>query len=328
MLALQNHLKSNIKRISVAPMIDWTTADFRYFARLFNPDIYLYTEMISTGAILKGDAKYVLRYDEIEHPVVLQLGGSNADEMARSVRIADEMGYDEFNINVGCPSDRVQHNKIGACLMAEPALVADMVRAMKQVTDKPVTVKHRIGIDHFDSYEFMRDFVGEVAHAGCTHFIAHARIAWLSGLSPKENREIPPLRYEDIYRLKAEFSHLTIEINGGIDALDDIKTHLSHVDGVMIGRAFYHNPMLMAQCNLLFGRTMPTRRQILEGLYPYLERRVSQGANLATLVRHYLGLFQGLSGSRKWRQDLSGKRHLTVEDIRQSAETVLLLNGE
>ncbi|WP_133141538.1 tRNA dihydrouridine(20/20a) synthase DusA, partial [Moraxella caviae] len=223
--------------------------------------------------------------------------------------------------------DRVQHNKIGACLMAEPRTVADMVRAMKDSTDKPVSVKHRIGIDDFDSYEFMRDFVGTVADAGCTHFIAHARIAWLQGLSPKQNREIPPLRYDDVYRLKREFPHLFIEINGGIDNLDDIKSHLNQVDGVMIGRAFYHNPMLMAQCNALWGESAPSHRVILENLYPYLQKRAEQGANLATLVRHYLGLFQGLAGARKWRQDLSGKRNLTVDEIRQSAEAVLVQNG-
>ncbi|MDO5650518.1 MAG: tRNA dihydrouridine(20/20a) synthase DusA [Moraxella sp.] len=313
-------------RISLAPMIDWTTADFRYFARLFNPNIYLYTEMISTSAILKGDTDHILRHDDSERPLVLQLGGSNPNEMARCVQIADTMGYDEFNINVGCPSDRVQHNKIGACLMAEPNLVADMVRAMKQVTDKPITVKHRIGIDDFDSYEFMRDFVATVATAGCTHFIAHARTAWLSGLSPKENREIPPLRYDDVYRLKQEFPQLFIEINGGIDTLDSIRTHLNHVDGVMVGRAFYHNPMLMAECNTLWNKKIPTQRQILEQLYPYLERRQNEGANLATVARHYLGLFQGLTGARKWRQDLSGKRSLGLDDIRQAAETVLAMN--
>ncbi|MFA9486625.1 MULTISPECIES: tRNA dihydrouridine(20/20a) synthase DusA [unclassified Moraxella] len=328
MLSLQNALKSNTKRISLAPMIDWTTADFRYFARLFNPDIHLYTEMISTSAILKGDADYILRHDDIEHPIVLQLGGSDPSEMARCVQIADDMGYDEFNVNVGCPSDRVQHNKIGACLMAEPSLVADMVRAMKDATSKPVTVKHRIGIDTFDSYEFMRDFVEQVMNAGCRHFIVHARIAWLNGLSPKENREIPPLRYDDVYRLKADFPELFIEINGGINDIDAIKTHLNHVDGVMIGRAFYHNPMLMGECNTLFGRAIPTRGQVLDALCPYLERRAGEGANLATLARHYLGLFQGLSGARKWRQELSGKRTLSIDDIRRAADEVLIMNDQ
>ena len=326
MLTLQNHLKSGTKRISLAPMIDWTTSDFRDFARLFNPHIYLYTEMISTSAILKGDTQYVLRYDDRQHPVVLQLGGSDPAEMASCVQIADKMRYDEFNINVGCPSDRVQHNKIGACLMAEPKLVAKMVHAMKNETDKPITVKHRIGIDNFDSYEFMRDFVAAVAEAGCTHFIAHARIAWLNGLSPKQNREIPPLRYDDVYRLKDEFPQLFIEINGGINTLDDIKTHLNHVDGVMVGRAFYHNPMLMGQCNILWGEKPPTHKEILEQLNTMLCSQENLGVNMAHLARHYLGLFQGLAGARQWRQALSGKRHLNFDDIRQAGEKVLKIN--
>ena len=315
------------KRISLAPMIDWTTSDFRHFARLFNPHIHLYTEMISTSAILQGDTKHVLRYDDSEHPIVLQLGGSDPSQMAKCVQIADKMGYDEFNINVGCPSDRVQHNKIGACLMAEPKLVAKMVCAMKNETDKPVTVKHRIGIDELDSYEFMRDFVEVVADAGCTHFIVHARIAWLQGLSPKQNREIPPLRYDDVYQLKAEFPKLFIEINGGIDALDDIKTHLNHVDGVMVGRAFYHNPMLMGQCNEMWRQAVPTHRDMLEKLLSHLHERQKQGANLAVLCRHYLGLFAGLGGARKWRQALSGKSSLSLDEIRHAGEQVLEANA-
>lgn len=309
-------------------MIDWTTSDFRAFARLFNPNIYLYTEMISTSAILKGDADHILRFDDSEHPVVLQLGGSDAKEMVKAVQIADTKGYDEFNINVGCPSDRVQHNKIGACLMKEPHLVAQMVSLMKNATDKPITVKHRIGIDHYDSYEFMKDFVEIIADAGCTHFIAHARIAWLQGLSPKQNREIPPLRYDDIYRLKQDFPTLSIEINGGIDHMAAIRQHLEHVDGVMIGRAFYHNPYLMAECNDLWGLPSPSRREIFEGLMAYLAKRAGEGANLATLTRHYLGLFQGLVGARAWRQALSGKPSLTLEEIRHAGEQVLIQNHE
>lgn len=318
------------KRISLAPMIDYTTMDFRAFARLFNPNIHLYTEMISTSAILKGDAKHHLRCHPTESPVVLQLGGSNPDEMAKAVRMTEALGfgYCEYNINVGCPSDRVQHNKIGACLMAEPQVVADMVRAMKNETDKPITVKHRIGIDDFDSYEFMRDFVQTVAKSGCTHFITHARIAWLQGLSPKQNREIPPLRYEEVYRLKQDFPDLTIEINGGISHLDDINTQLAKVDGVMIGRAFYHNPYLMAECHLLWGSQPPSHRQIFENLISYLKNRADEGVNLAVLTRHYLGLFQGMAGARRWRQDLSGKSVLTVDEIYQSGDRVLSQNGQ
>jgi len=316
------------KRLSVAPMIDWTTTDYRYFARLFNPHVYLYTEMISTGALLHGNRARHLRFDTLEHPLVLQLGGADSSEMAQCAQFAQQHGYDEVNINVGCPSDRVQHNKIGACLMAEPQTVADLVKHMQAAVDIPVTVKHRIGIDDFDSYEFMVDFVEKVAAAGCTRFIVHARTAWLQGLSPKQNREIPPLRYEDVYRLKQDFPTLDIEINGGIETVADIKTHLQHVDGVMIGRAFYHNPYLLAEANSLWGAPIPKRSDILAQLYPYLEKQIAKGEALPTMTRHYLGLFQGLTGARKWRQALSGKPQLTIDDIKRAAEEVLALNPD
>ena len=316
------------KRLSVAPMIDWTTTDYRYFARLFNPHVYLYTEMISTGALLHGNRARHLRFDTLEHPLVLQLGGADSSEMARCAQFAQQHGYDEVNINVGCPSDRVQHNKIGACLMAEPQTVADLVKHMQAAVDIPVTVKHRIGIDDFDSYEFMVDFVEKVAAAGCTRFIVHARTAWLQGLSPKQNREIPPLRYDDVYRLKQDFPTLDIEINGGIETVADIKTHLQHVDGVMIGRAFYHNPYLLAEANSLWGAPITKRSDILAQLYPYLEKQIAKGEALPTMTRHYLGLFQGLTGARKWRQALSGKPQLTIDDIKRAAEEVLALNPD
>lgn len=316
------------KRLSVAPMIDWTTTDYRYFARLFNPHVYLYTEMISTGALLYGNRARHLRFDTLEHPLVLQLGGADSSEMAQCAQFAQQHGYDEVNINVGCPSDRVQHNKIGACLMAEPQTVADLVKHMQAAVDIPVTVKHRIGIDDFDSYEFMVDFVEKVAAAGCTRFIVHARTAWLQGLSPKQNREIPPLRYDDVYRLKQDFPTLDIEINGGIETVADIKTHLQHVDGVMIGRAFYHNPYLLAEANSLWGAPIPKRSDILAQLYPYLEKQIAKGEALPTMTRHYLGLFQGLTGARKWRQALSGKPQLTIDDIKRAAEEVLALNPD
>jgi len=309
-------------------MIDWTTADFRFFARLFNPKVVLYTEMISTGAILKGNRTRHLRFDDAEHPLVLQLGGADSTEMTDCAIIAQDCGFDEVNINVGCPSDRVQHNKIGACLMAEPKTVAALVKNMQSAVDIPITVKHRIGIDHFDSYEFMRDFVTTVAEAGCQHFIVHARTAWLQGLSPKQNREIPPLRYEEVYRLKQEFPKLMIEINGGIESIADIKAHLAHVDGVMIGRAFYHNPYLLAEANTLWGNPVPKRSEVLAQLYPYLEAKVADGEVLATMARHYLGLFQGLTGARKWRQALSGKPQLTLNDIKTAASEVLALNPD
>lgn len=316
------------KRLSVAPMIDWTTTDYRYFARLFNPHVYLYTEMISTGALLYGNRARHLRFDTLEHPLVLQLGGADSSEMAQCAQFAQQHGYDEVNINVGCPSDRVQHNKIGACLMAEPQTVADLVKYMQAAVDIPVTVKHRIGIDDFDSYEFMVDFVEKVAAAGCTRFIVHARTAWLQGLSPKQNREIPPLRYNDVYRLKQDFPTLDIEINGGIETVADIKTHLQHVDGVMIGRAFYHNPYLLAEANSLWGAPITKRSDILAQLYPYLEKQIAKGEALPTMTRHYLGLFQGLTGARKWRQALSGKPQLTIDDIKRAAEEVLALNPD
>ena len=314
------------KRLSVAPMIDWTTTDYRYFARLFNPHVYLYTEMISTGALIHGNRARHLRFDTLEHPLVLQLGGADISEMTQCAEFAQQHGYDEVNINVGCPSDRVQHNKIGACLMAEPHTVADLVKHMQAAVDIPVTVKHRIGIDDFDSYEFMVDFVEKVAAAGCTRFIVHARTAWLQGLSPKQNREIPPLRYEDVYRLKQDFPQLDIEINGGIDTVKDIEAHLQHVDGVMIGRAFYHNPYLLAETNSLWNEPAPKRSDILAQLYPYMEAQIAKGEALPTMTRHYLGLFQGLTGARKWRQALSGKPQLTIDDIKRAADEVLLLN--
>lgn len=327
MLTLQNSLKSNTKRISVAPMIDWTTKDYRTFARLFNPHVYLYTEMVSTSAILHGDTAHHLRFYDNEHPLVLQLGGSVPDELARCAKLGAEYGYDEINLNVGCPSDRVQHYKIGACLMAEPTLVADCVKAMQDATDIPITVKHRIGIDNFDSYEFMRDFVGTVAETGCEHFIVHARIAWLNGLSPKQNREIPPLRYDEVYRLKQEFPKLFIEINGGIKTLDEVKNHLSYVDGVMIGREAYHNPMILGQLNELWGEKVPTHREIFMQLLQFLKTCEQNGTPLTAIVRHYLGLFQGLSGSRKWRQDLSGKKSLSLAQIEQAGLLVLKINS-
>lgn len=316
------------KRLSVAPMIDWTTTDYRYFARLFNPKVYLYTEMISTGALLHGNRARHLRFDTSEHPIVLQLGGADSNEMTQCAEFAQQHGYDEVNINVGCPSDRVQHNKIGACLMAEPQTVADLVKHMQAAVDIPVTVKHRIGIDNFDSYEFMSDFVQTVAAAGCTRFIVHARTAWLQGLSPKQNREIPPLRYDDVYRLKQDFPELSIEINGGIESIADIEQHLQHIDGVMIGRAFYHNPYLLAEANVLWGQPIPKRSDIIAQLYPKLREQAAQGESLSTMTRHYLGLFQGLTGARKWRQSLSGKPHLTIEDIERAADEVLQLNPD
>lgn len=314
------------KRLSTAPMIDWTTRDFLTFARLFNPHTYLYTEMISTSAILQGDTDYQLRYFDNEHPLVLQLGGSVPEELAESAKIGQDYSYDEINLNVGCPSDRVQHYKIGACLMAEPNLVADCLKAMQAAVTIPVTVKHRIGIDEFDSYEFMRDFVAAVVEAGCRHVIVHARIAWLQGLSPKQNREIPPLRYDDVYRLKQEFPNVFVEINGGIKTVEEIKAHLEHVDGVMIGREAYHNPYILAECMTLWGETPKSREQIFAELLEFLAKSEADGVPLKVIMRHYLGLFQGLTGSRKWRQALSGQKHISLKQVKNAGEAVLNIN--
>ncbi|RDJ63803.1 tRNA-dihydrouridine synthase A, partial [Acinetobacter baumannii] len=289
-------LQSLQPRISVAPMMDWTTKDYRFFARLFNPNVVLYTEMVTTGAILFGDAKRHLGYNAQEHPIVLQLGGSNPQELATCTKMAEDWGYDEVNLNVGCPSDRVQNNKIGACLMAEPDLVAECIHSMQKVVNIPVTVKHRIGIDDMQSYEEMLHFVDTVAATGCTHFVVHARIAILKGLSPKENREVPPLRYEDVYRLKQERPHLTIEINGGIKTFAETQAHLQHVDGVMIGREAYHNPYLLAELGQLWNLEAPDRFDIMEQMLPYIEQRLAEGAPLSIITRHILGLFQNLPG--------------------------------
>jgi tRNA-dihydrouridine synthase A len=308
------------QRISVAPMMDWTTRDYRVFARLFNPNIWLYSEMVTTGAILHGDKARHLDFDASEQPLVLQLGGSNPKDLATCSKIAQDWGYAEVNLNVGCPSDRVQNNKIGACLMAEPELVAECIAAMQQAVDIPVTVKHRIGIDQRQSYEEMLHFVDTVAQIGCHHFIVHARIALLNGLSPKENREIPPLRYEDVYRLKQDRPELIIEINGGIQTIDAVTEHLDRVDGVMIGRAAYHNPYLLAECMTLWQHTPPDRFEIMQQFVAYIERRLAQGASISFLTRHILGLFQNMPGARKWRQALSGNQAKSLADVINAME--------
>ena len=309
-------------RISVAPMMDWTTKDYRFFARLFNPNVVLYTEMVTTGAIIYGGANRHLDFNKEEHPIVLQLGSSNPQELATCTKMAEDWGYNEVNLNVGCPSDRVQNNKIGACLMAEPNLVAECIHSMQKAVSIPVTVKHRIGIDDMQSYEEMLHFVDTVAATGCTHFIVHARIAILQGLSPKENREVPPLRYEDVYRLKQERPHLTIEINGGIKTFEETQQHLQHVDGVMIGREAYHNPYLLAELGQLWNLEAPNRFDIMQQMMPYIHQRVAEGAPLSIITRHILGLFQNLPGARKWRQALSGGNAKTIADIENAIQNI------
>ncbi|MEG0653228.1 MAG: tRNA dihydrouridine(20/20a) synthase DusA, partial [Acinetobacter sp.] len=294
----------------------------RFFARLFNPNVVLYTEMVTTGAIIYGGANRHLDFNQQEHPIVLQLGGSNPQELATCTKMAEDWGYNEVNLNVGCPSDRVQNNKIGACLMAEPNLVAECIHSMQKAVSIPVTVKHRIGIDDMQSYEEMLHFVDTVAATGCTHFIVHARIAILQGLSPKENREVPPLRYEDVYRLKQERPQLTIEINGGIKTFEETQQHLHHVDGVMIGREAYHNPYLLAEMGQLWNLEAPNRFDIMQQMLPYIHQRVAEGAPLSIITRHILGLFQNLPGARKWRQALSGGNAKTITDIEHAIQNI------
>ncbi|WP_332606302.1 tRNA dihydrouridine(20/20a) synthase DusA [Acinetobacter sp. ESBL14] len=315
-------LESLKPRISVAPMMDWTTKDYRFFARLFNPNVVLYTEMVTTGAIIYGGANRHLDFNQQEQPIVLQLGGSNPQELATCTKMAEDWGYNEVNLNVGCPSDRVQNNKIGACLMAEPNLVAECIHSMQKAVSIPVTVKHRIGIDDMHSYEEMLHFVDTVAATGCTHFIVHARIAILQGLSPKENREVPPLRYDDVYRLKQERPHLTIEINGGIKTFEETQQHLQYVDGVMIGREAYHNPYLLAEMGQLWNLETPDRFEIMQQMMPYIHQRVAEGAPLSIITRHILGLFQNLPGARKWRQALSGGNAKTITDIENAIQNI------
>lgn len=301
------------RRFSVAPMMDWSDTHCRYLWRLLSRHTLLYTEMVTTGALLHGDRERFLRFHQSEHPVAIQLGGSDPQELAECAQMAEDWGYDEVNLNCGCPSDRVQSGKIGACLMAEPELVAACVAAMQRSVSIPVTVKHRIGIDDMDDYQGMTDFIRPIADTGCSTFIVHARKAWLQGLSPKENREIPPLQYENVYRLKAEHPELEVIINGGITRLDECLHHLDRVDGVMIGREAYNNPYLLAQVDQqLFNRTeipAPQRREVAERYIEYCEEQLRQGNRLNHMSRHILGLFQGMPGARRFRRHISENAH-------------------
>jgi len=323
MPALENQsaVPDSLWRLSVAPMMDWTDRHCRYFHRLLSRHALLYTEMVTTGALIHGDVPRHLRFNAEEHPVALQLGGSEPADLARAAKLGQEWGYDEININCGCPSERVQRGAFGACLMNEAPLVADCVKAMVDAVDVPVTVKHRIGIDKEESYSFVRDFVGTVADAGCNVFIAHARNAWLKGLSPKENREIPPLRYEPVYQLKKDFPHLTIAINGGITQTAEVAGHLEHVDGVMLGREAYHNPWWLAEWDSAFYGA-PEReitRDVVEAqMVDYMEREAAQhGTHWYSIARHMLGLRHGLPGARRWRQVWTDHRlkHLSAREV-------------
>lgn len=311
-------------------MMDWSDHNCRYFWRLLTKEALLYTEMVTTGALINGDRERFLHFNAEEHPVALQLGGSDPHALARCARWAQEWGYDEVNLNCGCPSDRVQSGMFGACLMAKPVLVADCVKAMRDSCDIPVTVKHRIGIDDMEAYDDLLAFVESVAAAGCEVFIVHARKAWLQGLSPKQNREIPPLNYPWVYRLKQDFPHLNIVLNGGIQTLQDCQTHLQHVDGVMLGREAYQNPWLLSQVDaVLFGIDKPaqSRDDVIAALLPYAQRQIASGAQLNHITRHILGLYQGVPGARKFRRHLSENAYRKGADADVLAQAHALVSG-
>ncbi len=293
---------------SIAPMMDYTDRHCRYFLRLISRRTLLYTEMVTQGAIIHGPRERLLAFHPAEHPLALQIGGSDPALLADCAKIAENYGYDEVNLNVGCPSDRVQSGRFGACLMAEPALVADCVAAMQQAVALPITVKTRIGIDHQDSYEELQQFIQTISQTGCKTFILHARKAWLKGLSPKENREIPPLRYEIVYQLKQDFPALEIIINGGILTLEQAKQHLQQVDGVMMGRAAYHNPYMLAEVDTaIYGDNTPglSREAVLSVYCDYIEQELLQNTPIFPLIKPILGLFQGMPGAKIWRRSIS-----------------------
>jgi tRNA-dihydrouridine synthase A len=316
-------------------MMDWTDRHCRVFHRLITRRARLYTEMVTTGALLHGDLPRHLDFDAAEHPVALQLGGSEPAELAACARLAAQWGYDEVNLNCGCPSERVQRGSFGACLMAEPTLVRDCVAAMRSAVELPVTVKHRIGIDRGGSYDFVRDFVGCVAAAGCTVFIVHARNAWLKGLSPKENREVPPLRHNVVYRLKRDFPALTIVLNGGVTDNHQVAEHLRHVDGVMLGREAYHRPWLMAEWDRRFlgapDAALPTRVGVEAAMADYMAGLVGRDVTWPHAARHMMGLYHGLPGARRWRQVWSDHRlkdQAPAQVMRQARQAMVLSKVE
>lgn len=315
-------------RLSVAPMLDWTDRDFRYFLRLISKHCVLYTEMVTTGALIHGNRDRFLGHDVSESPLALQLGGSDPDALAKCALLGEQAGYSEINLNVGCPSDRVQSGSFGACLMLEPKLVAEGIVAMTAEVDIPVTVKTRLGIDDFDSYEFLTDFISQVADAGCEIFILHARKAWLQGLSPKENRDIPPLDYQRVYQIKKDFPQLHIDINGGIQSLEQAQQHFAHIDGVMMGRAIYHDPYVLAEADrVLFDdqHAVLSRHEIIQEMLPYIEQRMSQGRPIKSITRHLLGIFQGQPGARAWRRHLSENAHLKGSGIEVIEDALALV---
>jgi tRNA-dihydrouridine synthase A len=296
-------------------MMDWSDRHCRYFFRQLAPNAVLYTEMVTTGAVLHGNLPRHLRFHPAEHPVALQLGGSDPDDLARCARLGEQWGYDEINLNCGCPSERVQRGAFGACLMAEPELVAQCVRAMQDAVSIPVTIKHRLGIDRIEAYDFVQRFVEILARAGCSTFIVHARNAILKGLSPKDNREVPPLRYGAVYQLKRDFPELTIVINGGIHTAADVQEHLAHLDGVMLGRTAYHDPFRLAELDaVLFGGAPVSREEVVARLVYYAREETARGEPLRSVARHMLGLFHGQPRARVWRQTLSDASRLARND--------------
>ena len=317
--------KDLVRILSVAPMMDWTDRHCRYFHRLLAPSALLYTEMVTTGALIHGDTDRYLAFNPEEHTVALQLGGSEPGDLARCARLAEQHGFDEINLNVGCPSERVQRGRFGACLMLEPTLVKDCMSAMIDAVDIPVTIKTRLGVDDHYSYEYMSDFVGHVAQSGCDVFVMHARKAVLAGLSPKQNRDVPPLHHDWVYRLKREMPGLEVIINGGIGSLETALAQLEHVDGVMLGRAAYHTPWVLAECQNHFfnrGSIGVDRNGIIEQMTAYIERQVGDGVAVKHISRHVLGLFKGIPGARAWR------RYLSENAWRDDQNTDLLLQAQ
>ena len=297
-----------MKKIAIAPMLDWTDRYYRYFMRQITCDTELYSEMVVADAVLHGDLERLLGFSHEEQPLVIQLGGSNPDKLAKSSKICEQYGYSAINLNVGCPSDRVKSGNFGACLMRDVALVADCIKAMQDAVTIPVTIKHRVGLDYNDSYSEFYDFVVKIAQVNCTDFIIHARNAVLKGLSPKENRDIPPLKYDFVYQLKSELPHLNIMINGGIKTINEITEHLKYVDGVMLGREAYYNPYLFSEVdNVFFARNLSqkSRKQVAEDMIPYLEQMSRLGVPLHRITKHMIGLYYGCANAKLWRHTLS-----------------------
>lgn len=318
------------RAFSVAPMLDWTDRHCRHFMRLLTRRSLLYTEMVTVGAILRGDRDHYLRFEAFEQPLALQLGGGDPRSLAKCAKIAESYGYSEVNLNCGCPSNKVQQGQFGACLMKQPQLVADCIVAMRDAVSIPVTIKHRTGIDRETSYDRLAEFVGNVADAGCHTFIVHARAAWLDGINPKQNRTLPPLDYNQVYRLKADFPEQEFVLNGGINSLVDAKQHLLRVDGVMMGREAYNNPFILAGVDQYIHGESPSstkRLSVLEQLIPYAEIELRDGVRLHQITRHILGLFHGQPGARRFRQLLSSRTGSAESDVSLLAEALALMNG-